>query len=180
MSSIPDSKQALLHAIEGSVKKLIKDYREIPVCMSKVNAIEGNIKGTKISVCDTVSYLIGWGNLVLKWCDRDKQGLNIDFPETGYKWNELGNLAQHFHQQHQSKSYQTLLNMLENTTSQILTLIESLPEDKLYGENWYKSYTLGRMIQLNTSSPMKNIRTKIRKFKRQYNQADAHSSCGRD
>ncbi|MBU2238452.1 MAG: ClbS/DfsB family four-helix bundle protein, partial [Gammaproteobacteria bacterium] len=29
---------------------------------------------------------------------------------------------------------------------------------------WYEKWTLGRMIQFNTSSPMKNMCTKVRRF----------------
>ena len=34
--------------------------------------------------------------LVLKWLERDADGEPIDFSETGFKWNELGRLAQKF------------------------------------------------------------------------------------
>ncbi|ARR51641.1 ClbS/DfsB family four-helix bundle protein [Photobacterium damselae] len=42
----------------------------------------------------------------------------------------------------------------------------SLSNHQLYQEPWYEKWTLGRMIQFNTSSPMKNVRTKVRRFKR--------------
>lgn len=48
------------------------------------------VNGTEISVSDTFSYLIGWGKLVLKWYDLKSKKQYVDFPETGYKWNELG------------------------------------------------------------------------------------------
>ncbi|TOC26278.1 hypothetical protein CGJ87_24220, partial [Vibrio parahaemolyticus] len=32
----------------------------------------------------------------------------------------------------------------------------------------YEQWTLGRMIQFNTSSPMKNVRTKVRRFNREF------------
>ncbi|MDQ2043603.1 ClbS/DfsB family four-helix bundle protein [Pseudoalteromonas sp. 20-92] len=47
-----------------------------------------------------------------------------------------------------------------------MSLVSSLSEHDLYGVAWYKKYTLGRMIQLNASSPMKNMRAKVRKFKK--------------
>jgi len=45
-------------------------------------------------------------------------------------------------------------------------LVESLDNQKLYGETWFEKYTLGKMIQFNTSSPMVNMRGKVRKFKK--------------
>ncbi|WP_281947969.1 ClbS/DfsB family four-helix bundle protein, partial [Vibrio parahaemolyticus] len=55
---------------------------------------------------------------------------------------------------------------LEFTINEILLLISSLSDHELYGVAWYKQWTLGRMIQFNTSSPMKNMRTKFRRFNR--------------
>lgn len=117
-------------------------------------------------VCDTLAYLVGWGNLVLKWYDLKSKKLEVDFPETGYNWNELGELASHFHSQYQDCSYGQLLLEFQSTTEKILQLVDSLNNDELYSGNWYKTYSLGRMIQFNTSSPMKNIRTKVRRFKK--------------
>ena len=49
-----------------------------------------------MSVSDLVAYLIGWGELVLKWNEKKEKREKVDFPETGYKWNELGKLAKKF------------------------------------------------------------------------------------
>jgi len=166
MSSIPKNKEELLQAIRTALEKLLTDYSEIPEKYARIIGVEGNIKNTEISICDTLSYLIGWGKLVLKWYDLTSRELKVDFPETGYQWNELGRLAHHFHRQYRDWSYEKLLSEFQLTTEQILQLIESLSNDELYARSWYKNYTLGRMIQFNTSSPMKNIRTKVRKFKK--------------
>ena len=49
-----------------------------------------------MSIHNLVSYLVGWSSLVLKWNRKSEDKEPIDFPETGYKWNELGRLAQKF------------------------------------------------------------------------------------
>ena len=72
-------------------------------------------------------------------------------------------LAQHFHQKYQDSSYQELL--IEFDITNILALINSIDNQRLYETKWHKQWTLGRMIQFNTSSPMKNVRTNIRIFK---------------
>lgn len=164
MTSIPQNKQELYQAIKLAHENLISDYSNISVEYSRIIGVEGNVKGTEISVCDTIAYLIGWEKLVLKWYQRKSAGKPVDFPETGYRWNELGKLAQRFHSQYEEWSYQELLTEFNATTTDILGLVESLSNQELYGAEWYKHYTLGRMIQFNTSSPMKNIRVKIRKF----------------
>ncbi|ERM53628.1 hypothetical protein P781_16190 [Vibrio mimicus CAIM 1883] len=82
MSSVPESKDELLTAINSIFPKLMDDYRSVPASMARKCEIEGNVKGTQISVCDTVAYLVGWGNLVLKWHSFKSQGLPVDFPDT--------------------------------------------------------------------------------------------------
>ncbi|WP_286272438.1 ClbS/DfsB family four-helix bundle protein [Thalassotalea hakodatensis] len=166
MSSIPQSKQALLSAISTVFNKLMVDYRSILDEVTRVKSIDGNTKGSKVSVCDTVAYLIGWGNLVLKWYRLTAEDQPVDFPETGYKWNQLGQLAEHFHHQYSDWTYSQLLTELEQTTNALLLLIDSLTDEQLYHTPWYEKWTLGRMIQFNTSSPMKRIRTQIRRFKK--------------
>lgn len=166
MTSVPQNKQELLQAIQLSYKNILTDYLTLPEESSKILEVEGNIKGTTISACDTLAYLIGWGKLVLKWYDRKSAGLEVIFPETGYKWNELGKLAKNFHFEYASWSYSNLINEFKETINKIITLIEHSSNSELYEKDWYGKYTLGRMIQFNTSSPMKNMRTKIRKFKK--------------
>ncbi|OUR72396.1 hypothetical protein A9Q78_07020 [Methylophaga sp. 41_12_T18] len=168
-SSVPKNKQALHQAITIAYEKILADYLSIPEKYSRSIGVEGNVKGTEISVCDSLAYLIGWGKLVLKWHERQCAGKEVNFPETGYKWNQLGKLAQAFHAQYQKWPYSDLIAEFKATTDELLSLIESLSNNALYGVNWYDKYTLGKMIQFNTSSPMKNMRTKIRKFKKNKN-----------
>jgi len=166
LSSVPKNKEELQKSISVAFKKILADYSTIPPQISREIGVIGNVKGTEISVSDTISYLIGWGKLVLKWYDLKSKNQPVDFPETGYKWNELGQLAQHFHSEYHDWSYDKLIKEFTATTDRILILVESLDNQKLYGETWFEKYTLGKMIQFNTSSPMVNMRSKVRKFKK--------------
>ena len=168
MSSVPKNKDELELAINSIFPKLMADYHSIPTNKARTIGVEGNIKGTTISVSDTVAYLIGWGKLVLKWHHLKSQNQDVDFPETGYKWNQLGLLAESFHKEYRDWKYDELLVELESTVNEILMLMSSLSNHELYGEMWYEQWTLGRMIQFNTSSPMKNMRTKVRRFNREF------------
>lgn len=167
MSSVPKNKDELELAINTIFPKLMVDYRSIPESKARDIGVEGNLKGTRISVSDTVAYLIGWGKLVLKWYDLKSQNKHVDFPETGYKWNQLGLLAESFHKEYRDWEYDVLLAELESIVDEILLLISNLSNHELYGVEWYEQWTLGRMIQFNTSSPMKNMRTKVRRFYRE-------------
>jgi hypothetical protein len=166
LSSVPTNKTELQKSINLAFDKILADYATIPVEITRKVGVTGNIKGTKISVCDTLSYLIGWGKLVLKWHNLKSNNQPVNFPETGYKWNELGKLAQYFHAEYSEWRFENLIEEFKVTINSILLLIESLDNQKLYGETWFEKYTLGKMIQFNTSSPMNNMRIKIRQFKK--------------
>ncbi|MGD1847912.1 MAG: ClbS/DfsB family four-helix bundle protein [Salibacteraceae bacterium] len=126
----------------------------------------GHAKGTLMSVADLVAYLLGWGALVLKWHHQKEQNEPVDFPETGYKWNELGKLAQKFYADYDHLDYPTLLSQLDAVVQQILELIHKTDNHVLYEQPWYDKWTQGKMIQLNTSSPYKNARSRVRKWKK--------------
>ena len=164
--AIPDSKQELIKAITDNFQKLLAELSNIPPDLTNKKELEGHAKNTLMSVKDSVAYLLGWGQLVLKWNDLISKGISPEFPETDYKWNELGLLAQKFYKDYEKDSYKTLLSKFENTVEEILKLIESKTNKELYGIPWYNQYTLGRMIQLNSSSPYKNTKDRIRKWKK--------------
>jgi hypothetical protein len=166
LSSVPKNKEELQKSISVAFKKILADYLTIPSQLSREIGVVGIVKGTEISVSDTLSYLIGWGKLVLKWYDLKSKNQAVDFPDTGYNWNELGQLAQHFHSEYHDWSYDNLIKEFTATTDRILVLVASIDNQKLYGESWFEKYTLGKMIQFNTSSPMVNMRGKVRKFKK--------------
>ena len=163
---IPQSKTELQHAITDIYKKLKTDLEDIPTSLAELKELEGHAKNTQMSVCNLVAYLIGWGELVLKWHRKTEVSEPIDFPETGYKWNELGQLAQKFYTDYNHLTYPELLTTLDKTVKELQHVIEETSDTELYGKPWYKQYTFGRMIQLNTSSPYKNARTRVRKWKR--------------
>jgi hypothetical protein len=118
-------------------------------------------------VSDTLAYLIGWGRLVLKWHYLTSRNQAVDFPETGFQWHQLGELAHHFYKAYQDWQYADLLLEFERVIADILALVNQIEGDVLYQDAWYKQWSQGRMIQFNTSSPMKSTRTKVRRFIKQ-------------
>lgn len=164
--AIPTDKEELLKAITDNYKKLTAELSSIPFDMTEKKELEGRSKNTLMSIEDLVAYLTGWGELVLKWNEKKSKGLEVDFPETGFKWNELGQLAQKFYKDYENDDFKTLTAKLDQTTNEILKLIESKTNRELYETAWYGKWTLGKMIQLNTSSPFKNAKDRIRKWKK--------------
>ncbi len=164
--AIPKDKNELLAAIHDNYNKLAAELSSIPVHLTTIKELEGHSKNTLMSINDLVAYLVGWGQLVLKWNDKKSKGLAVDFPETGYKWNELGQLAQKFYKDYETETFNALCTKLDQTTKKIIKLIESKTNTELYETPWYDKYPLGKMIQFNTSSPFKNAKDRIRKWKK--------------
>ncbi len=106
--------------------------------------------------------------LVLKWIEQDAGGEPIDFPETGFRWNQLGALARKFYADFDTVPLGRLLEALEVTKQEIVTFISGQTNERLYGGPWCGKHTMGRMIQLNTSSPYANARARLRKWKRRH------------
>lgn len=165
--AVPQTKVELLNAMESGSAKLLSELSSIPETLATTTDMEGHAKGTTMSVKDLVAYLTGWGELVLKWNRLRAAGEEPDFPETGYKWNELGKLAAKFYRDYDSLSYVQLLLRFETTHQELMSLVHSLDDDALYGRPWYGKWSLGRMIQFNTASPYANARSRLRKWKKQ-------------
>lgn len=165
--AIPGTKDALLSAIRQNYERLAAEFRTIPPERALEPTLDGHVKDTQISVHDLAAYLLGWGKLVLKWQERRAADLPVDFPETGFKWNELGQLAQKFYRDHSGLHYADLLAQLDRNQADIVALIQTHSDADLYGRAWYEKWTLGRMIQFNTASPYANARSRLRKWKKQ-------------
>lgn len=162
--SVPQNKAELIAAIEKNYARLVADLASVPADLTNEKTLDGHAKGTTMSVHDLVAYLTGWNELVLKWCRGKHAGKRVDFPETGYKWNELGRLAQKFYADYAALPFPELMRRFDQAKSAIITTIEAEDDTSLYGVAWYEKWTMGRMIQFNTSSPYANARTRLRKW----------------
>lgn len=166
--AIPATQDALLKAIDESYAKLARELDTIPMERVDERTLEGHVKSTSMSVRDLVAYLTGWGELVVKWHAGRQAGAAVDFPETGFKWNELGRLAQKFYGDYDGLSYDALRLRLAQSKDRIRAIVAGTPDAALYGVEWYEKWTLGRMVQFNTASPYANARARLRAWKRSW------------
>ncbi|RMX08175.1 DfsB family protein [Corticibacter populi] len=164
--AVPQSKIELLNAIDTQFGKLQEALHAIPPEQAHTPGMEGHAKGTFMSPANLVAYLLGWNTLVLKWLQCDADGLPIDFPETGFKWNELGKLAQKFYRDYEALPWAQLLDQLVAAKTAIVARIETSNDAALYGRPWYGKWTQGRMIQFNTASPYANARNRLRAWRK--------------
>ncbi|MCW2482658.1 ClbS/DfsB family four-helix bundle protein, partial [Candidatus Symbiopectobacterium sp. NZEC135] len=110
--AVPQDKAALLAAIDGEFSKLCKEFAQVPAAVVDEPSLPGHAKDTMMSVNNLAAYLLGWNELVLKWLARDAAGEPIDFPETGFKWNELGRLAQKFYHDYEALPFTQVIERL--------------------------------------------------------------------
>jgi hypothetical protein len=164
---IPTSKSELLDAIAQRFAKLDVALEAVPIARALDKTMDGHAKDTMMSPNNLVSYLIGWNSLVLKWLELDQAGKTIQFPERGYQWNQLGALAQKFYDDHAGLGFEDNRFHLSALKSRIMDEVSKRSDETLYGAPWHGKWTMGRMIQLNTSSPYENARGRIRKWLKQ-------------
>ncbi|MFV0336129.1 MAG: ClbS/DfsB family four-helix bundle protein [Tropicimonas sp.] len=166
--SVPASKAELLDAISETFGKLMPDLARVPAELARTASLDGHAAGTMMSPADLVAYLLGWNEVVLKWLDRDDHGEVVDFPEAGFRWNQLGLLARKFYADYRDIEWKELLTRLSAANARLVETISSRSDDELYGRPWHGKWTKGRMIQFNTASPYANARIRIRKWLRAY------------
>ena len=121
--AIPVNKAALLSAISVTFEMLMGDLARVPEARSQDVSMDGHAAGSRMSPADLVSYLIGWNELVLKWLDQDDRGDTVAFPEIGFKWNELGQLAQKFYCDHADLPWGERLKRLARAKEQLVETI---------------------------------------------------------
>lgn len=164
---VPQSKAELVRAVTIGYDRLADDLAHVPEDAARERTMPGHARGTRMSPADLVAYLIGWNELVLSWHEQRAAGVEPAFPAEGYRWNQLGELAGSFYSQGADLSWGELLGRFDRAEKAILALIDGLDDDALYGAPWYGTHTAGRMIQLNTSSPYANARTRLRRWLRE-------------
>jgi hypothetical protein len=121
--AVPSSKAELLAAMTTTFENLMADLAKVQPNRAREATMNGHAGGTAMSPADLVAYLIGWNELVLKWLDRDDRGEPVDFPEAGFKWNQLGLLAQKFYADYSTLNWQELLARLKDAKAGLIATI---------------------------------------------------------
>ena len=164
--AVPSSKADLVAAIGTTFAQLEADLDRVPPSLVHDQVLPGHAKNTMMSPAELVSYLIGWNEQVATWHARRAAGLPDELPAVGITWNELGLLAQRYYDAYRDETWDELRAHLVSAKDNLLALIEGYADDELYGHDWYGTWTMGRMISLNSSSPYLNARGRLRAWLR--------------
>ena len=157
----------LLSNLNLAYEKLDGEFDTVETEYERDCGIEGNV-----SCCDIVAYQIGWGSLLVGWEKLELAGKTPEMPAPGFKWNQLGELANSFYEEQSKKSLQQLRNEFSELRQVLTNWINSLSELELFqlkqrrwaGEKW----PLVKWIQVNTIAPYRSARTKVRRWKKEF------------
>lgn len=112
-------------------------------------------------------------NLILSWEQDNHEEKEVETPAPGYKWNQLGDLYQSFYIQYSEVTLQELIIKFEDNVNKITQLVENYNDKELFepgGRQWAtttpSSWPIWKWIHINTVTPFKSFRTKIRKWKK--------------
>ncbi len=164
---LPTSKDELLKNLYDAYEKLDSEFTAVSPDTEREPGIAG-----EISCCDIVAYQIGWANLLLGWDESELKGKLPAMPASGFKWNQLGELAKSFYAKESTKTLQQLRVEFRLVHKRLVIWIESLSEQELFeihqrqwtGEKW----TMVKWIQVNTIAPYRSARTKVRRWKKEH------------
>jgi hypothetical protein len=162
---LPKNKSELLKNVKDSFQKLDSEFDDISKMASRKKEIKGGI-----SACDVLAYQIGWGQLLLGWEKSERSGKTPFMPAKGYKWNELGRLAEFFYDEHRGETLENLRRKFKKTVNEVSAMIDELPENELFKPK-QRQWTGGKWpmvkwIQINTVAPYSSARTKLRRWKK--------------
>jgi hypothetical protein len=163
---LPTTKAELIESLSQAYTKLDSEFDVVNSECEKQNGIEGNI-----SCCDVVSYQIGWANLLMGWEQQESEGKRPEMPAKGFKWNQLGDLAQSFYVKNSKKSLSQLRVEFNESYQELVTWIESLTEEELFERHQRKwtgdKWAIVKWIQVNSIAPYRSARTKVRRWKKE-------------
>ena len=162
------NKEELILEISNRAKLFIEEFNNIDE-KDKDRLIDGVDR----TPAQMISYQLGWMNLILDWENQEQQGIIVITPTSKYKWNNLGCLYESFYREYDKYALKELCIMFIEAEEQIIELINSYTDVELFqqgGRKWSSStpsnWAIWKWIHINTVSPFKSFRTKIRKWKK--------------
>ncbi|WP_420336012.1 ClbS/DfsB family four-helix bundle protein [Roseibium sp.] len=103
-----------------------------------------------VSPKDIVGHRAHWIELFLGWYLEGQAGNPVDFPASGYKWNELKRYNADLRQRQSGLSWDDAVALLEVRHGELLEFLQSLSQEELYGapmKGGKNAWTTGRWAE---------------------------------
>ncbi len=162
-----DSKEALIAAVQKTYQLFDREFDDVPEQKRNVR-----IQEVDRTPQEMLAYQLGWLRLVRGWELDELAGKPVITPSPDYKWNQLGQLYQHFYEEYRGYSLKELRTLLRKSVEDWCTWLEGLSDEELVTPNSRKwtvtaaNWPLWKWVHINSVAPFKSFRTKIRKWKK--------------
>lgn len=162
------TKEELLTAIQTAYQRFDQEFDAVPEA-----ARERRFAAGERTPQEMLAYQLGWLTLILGWEAAEQAGQTVITPAPEYKWNQLGQLYQHFYKTYAAYSLQELRALFKQRVDEWCQWIYGLSEAELFTPNqrcWTvtaANWPLVKWIHINSVAPFKSFRTQIRKWKKQ-------------
>ncbi|NLO84139.1 MAG: ClbS/DfsB family four-helix bundle protein [Clostridiales bacterium] len=124
---------------------------------------------------DVLIHLHEWHQLLLNWVSSNQKGEAKPFIPAPYNWKSYGQMNVEFWKNHQSTRYTNAKEMVKESHTSIIKLIETFSNDELFRKNsfsWTGASTLGSYCVSATSSHYDWAMKKIKKHIKSYRAAN--------
>lgn len=142
-----------------------KEYDKLARLLSTVDAETAMEKQDDTSIKDIVAHRAHWIDLFIGWYTDGVAGREVFFPAEGYKWNDLKRYNADLRAAQNDIDWQSALLMLETANRRLLSFLDSLAEDDLYGgpmAGANNKWTPGRWAEAAGPSHYRSAATYIR------------------
>lgn len=163
-----ENKKKLIFEIEKTANLFINEFKDL-----SENDRDILVEGIDRTPSQMIAYQLGWLNLLMGWDKDELNGKDVITPAPGYKWNELGGLYQSFYTEYKNLSLSELKNEYNDTVKKFVKWVDSFTGKELFEQDvrrWASStpsnWAIWKWIHINSVSPFKSFRTKIRKWKK--------------
>jgi hypothetical protein len=105
------------------------------------------------SVKDILQHLVDWEQRWISWYEAGKRGDQVETPEPGYNWRQMGELNEKYRRKHIRRPLEVVLEDFRTSYLQIMRLVEQIPSQEmleLHLYSWTKELPLIAWIAGNT------------------------------
>jgi len=163
-----ESKKALISEIEKTADLFSNEFSDV-----KEEDKDKLIDGVDRTPAQMIAYQLGWLDLIMKWDKDEAEGRSVVTPCEDYKWNNLGGLYQSFYDKFSSYSLAELQDLFKEKVSVFVQWLDGFTEEDVFttgSRKWASStpsnWPVWKWVHINTVSPFKSFRSKIRKWKK--------------
>lgn len=163
-----ESKKHLISEIEKTADLFINEFLDV-----KEEDKDKLIAGVDRTPAQMIAYQLGWLDLIMKWDKDEAEGRPVVTPCEGYKWNNLGGLYRSFYDKFSSYSLAELQDLFKEKLFVFVQWLDGFTEEDVFtagSRKWASStpsnWPVWKWVHINTVSPFKSFRSKIRKWKK--------------